>query len=212
MSMLWLLIVPLFLFLLIQSDSCMQKRRAQLQYIDDYVFLPAITGKLKAKHPLLHEAQLDLVFWGLRDYFYICNEAQGRMVSMPSQAVDDAWHEFILFSAEYEKFCQNAFGRFLHHTPAEAMRTPTAAQDGIKLAWRLACVKEGIDPKKPAKLPLLFAIDSLVIEGGFNYRLDCKFLTSGYHEFCASDIGCGGGCGGGGCSGGCGGCGGCGGG
>ncbi|NOU22414.1 MAG: hypothetical protein HOO93_11640 [Methyloglobulus sp.] len=117
---------------------------------------------------------------------------------MPSQAVDNAWHEFILFSAEYEKFCQNAFGRFLHHTPAEAMRTPTAAQDGIKLAWKLACVKEGIDPKKPAKLPLLFDIDSLVIEGGFIYRLDCKFLTSGNHEFCASDIGCGGGgCGGG---------------
>ncbi len=30
-----------------------------------------------------------------------------------------------------------AFGRFPHHTPAEAMRTPVDAQDGIKRARRL---------------------------------------------------------------------------
>jgi hypothetical protein len=170
----------------------MQKRSSQLQCIDDYIFHPAITDKLKAKHPFLCDAQLNLIFRGLRDYFYICNEAQGRMVSMPSQVVDDAWHKFMLFSAEYEKFCQNAFGRFLHHTPAKAMRTPTASKDGIKRAWKLACVKEGIDPLMPVKLPLLFDIDSLVFEDGYNYGLVCKFVTSGNYEFGDSDISCGG--------------------
>jgi hypothetical protein len=79
---------------------------------------------------------------------------------MPSQVVDDAWHEFILFTRQYQQFCERGLGRFLHHTPAEAMRSPTDAQDGIKRAWRLACQRDGIDPKAPQSLPLLFALDA----------------------------------------------------
>jgi hypothetical protein len=118
-----------------------------------------------------------------------------RFVSMPSQVVDDAWHAFILFTRGYQSFCQRAFGRFLHHTPAEAMRSQTQAQDGIRRAWRLACLREGIDPGRPERLPLLFAIDGLLgIPNGFRYDLVCQpgAANSGY---CASDIGCGGGCG-----------------
>jgi hypothetical protein len=120
------------------------------------------------------------------------------MVAMPSQVVDDAWHEFILFTRQYARFCRGAFGRFLHHTPAEAMRSPTQASDGIKRTWRLACAREGIDPRKPQRLPRLFAMDAaLLIAGGFIYQLDC--LATGRDGaagtgFCASDIGCGGGC------------------
>lgn len=29
--------------------------------------------------------------------------------------MDDAWHEFILRTSDYEDFCEKAFGRFLHH-------------------------------------------------------------------------------------------------
>jgi hypothetical protein len=176
------------------------KQRKQLKFIEDYAFHSAIKEKLKKQHPLLPDAQLDLVFKALRDYFHICNKARGKMVSMPSQAVDDAWHEFILFSKYYEDFCQRALGRFLHHTPAEVMPTPTSAQDGIKRAWRLACAKEEINPKKPNKLPLLFAIDSQVnIDGGFIYKLDCMAQAANGNAYCASHIGgCGGGFGGGG--------------
>jgi len=134
---------------------------------------------------------------------------------MPSQVVDDAWHEFILFTRSYERFCQQAYGKFLHHTPAEAMRSPTSAQDGIKRAWRLACLKEKIHPKTPTRLPLLFALDAeLAIANGFIYSLNC---IPGSGSYCVNNIGCGGGCSAGcgadgnscssdgGCSGGCGG-------
>lgn len=194
------------------------RQAAQLSHIQRYRFHPAIRQKLKNKHPSLTEPQLDSVFQALRDYFYCCNRAKRRMVSMPSQVVDDAWHEFILFTRSYGQFCQQAFGRFLHHTPAEAMATPTLAQDGIKRAWRLACVREKLNPKTPAYLPLLFAIDAqLGISNGFIYNLRCRPGDNGY---CASHIGCGGGCSGdgggdasadsgcssdGGCGGGCGG-------
>lgn len=116
---------------------------------------------------------------------------------MPSQIADDAWHEFILSTRFYSIFCKKALGHFLHHTPTEAMNSPTSAQQGIKRTWRLACVKDAINPKHPRTLPLLFAIDSqLSIENSFIYHLDCiteqnKGNTDGY---CASHIACASGC------------------
>jgi len=143
---------------------------------------------------------------------------------MPSQAVDVAWHEFILFTRAYQAYCARAIGRFLHHTPTEAMKTPTLAQEGIRRAWRLACAKEGIAPAAPTRLPLLFAIDGLLaIEDGYRYSLDCRDKSSPLYGdgYCAGHIGCASGCGGdsgcssdaggdgggdgGGCGGGCGG-------
>lgn len=32
--------------------------------------------------------------------------------------IDEMWHNFILFTNEYEKFCLENFGRFIHHVPS----------------------------------------------------------------------------------------------
>lgn len=178
--------------------------------IDTFRFPSTITEKIIEKYPHLNEQDASQVIGGLREYFHLCNIAGRRMVSMPSQAVDVAWHEFILFTRQYEHFCNKALGRFLHHTPAEAMRSPTIAQSGIKTAWKVSCFRENIQSKSAHKLPLLFAMDAkLNIPDGFKYSLNCK--APGGHDYCAGHIGCGSGCGGGcagdssGCGGGCGG-------
>ena len=180
----------------IYKSSAKKKR---LTFIDTYAFHSAIKEKVMKKYPHLSNDEAKFVLEGLRDYFLFCVRAEKRMVSMPSQAVDVAWHEFILFTRSYESFCKKAFGYFLHHTPTEAMKSPTIANDGIKRAWRLACAKEKIDAQNPTKLPLLFALDGLLnIPDGFRYSLDCKDQSSPNfgNEYCASHIGCGGGCGG----------------
>lgn len=194
-----------------------RRRRARELFIDGYVFPPGIRGRVRKRYPHLTDEHLDLVFGALREYFHLCRKAGARMLAMPSQVVDAAWHEFILFTRNYEHFCRGGLGRFLHHTPAEAMRTPTEAGEGIKRTWRLACLRAGIDPAKATALPPLFAIDSqLAIADGFRYELDCTralAAAQGAAVYCGTHIGCGGGCGsgcsGGGCSsGGDGGCGG----
>jgi hypothetical protein len=170
-------------------------RRQRTAFIDGYVFPATLPDKLRKKYPHLTQDQTDLAMDALREYFQLCNQAGRRMVAMPSQAVDAAWHEFILFTRNYQSFCRRGLGRFLHHTPAEAMRTPTQAQEGIKRAWRLACFREGIDPKTPTRLPLLFALDAeLNISNGFRYVLNCQGAAD--PPYCAGSIGCGGGCGG----------------
>jgi hypothetical protein len=181
-------------------------RQGRESFIRKYPYVRFLDARLAKRRPELSPEQRAEVLAGLEEYFQVCRQAGRRMVAMPSQVVDDAWHEFILFTRHYENFCRNAFGRFLHHTPAEAMSSPTQASHGIKRAWRLACAREKINPKDPHRLPGLFALDAkLSIAGGFIYQLDCMASyanTAQGTTFCASHIGCGGsgGCGGG-CSG-----------
>lgn len=185
--------------------------------IRTYVFPEGIKEKVRNIYPHLSDQDLTTVMRGLREYFHVINLAgKNHMVAMPSQVVDVAWHEFILFTKEYAYFCNKAFRRFIHHTPAEAMKTKTDAQAGIKRAWRISCFREGINPLSPAKLPLLFAIDArLSIEDGFTYELNCQKASDGSGQtgcggYCATHIGCSSGCSGsagdGGCTGGSSGC------
>lgn len=185
-----------------------RRRTAREQFINDYRFPSGVRQRVLKRYPHLTDDQLDLVFRALRDYFHLCRKARRRLLAMPSQVVDVAWHEFILFTRNYQAFCSRSLGRFLHHTPSEAMADRTVATDGIKRTWRLACLREGIDPKAATAVPLLFAIDGrLGIEDGFHYVLNCAHMVAAANSnsFCASHIGCGGGCGGGcagsGCSG-----------
>ena len=93
---------------------------------------------------------------------------------MPSQVVDDLWHEFILFTRDYGAFCQRAFGQFLHHTPAVKLGGERGDNEGLRRVWWYCCLEENINPRKPTRLPLLFALDAkLGIANGFVYRLDC---------------------------------------
>lgn len=181
----------------------------QDRFIRNFIFPVKINEMVLKTYPHLSDDDMKLVIYGLKEYFIVCNRANNKMVSMPSQVIDVAWHEFILFTKQYDSFCKKALGRFLHHNPAEAMNSPTDAQEGIKLAWKIACFREKINPKNPSKLPLIFAIDvKLNIPDGFKYELNCKNSdgnpnNTGTSSYCATHINCsscGSGCGGGGCT------------
>lgn len=178
------------------------RQRARARFVADFRFPAGLARKVRERYPHLSDAQADMVVRELRTFFQVALAAQGRMVSMPSQVVDVAWHEFILFTKGYRLFCRRGLGRFLDHTPAEYMARPQAARQGLRRTWLQACRLDGINPRKPERLPLLFALDGLLlIPDGFRYALDCMGPdgTRSGDAYCASDIGCGGG--GGGCSG-----------
>lgn len=187
-----LLAVAAFMVQRVRRRHALQSR---LDAIRTHPFPQSVRMKFRDARPDLDSAQEHRVFEGLRDYFILCAQARGRFVAMPSQVADDAWHACILHTRYYQDFCDKAFGRFLHHTPAEAMSTQTLATEGIQRAWRLACALERINSKQPDRLPRLFALDgALNIPNGFRYDTRC---TPGSGNYCASHIGCGSGCGGG---------------
>jgi hypothetical protein len=164
-------------------------------FLVGYTFPEGVARRLRRRHPQLTHAEAGVVLESLRDWFRIAQDAGRRPLSMPSRIVDDAWHELILDTRAYRELCRAALGRHFDHVPAEAMRTPVQAQEGIRRAWRLACALEHIDPRAPDRLPRLFALDAqLAIPGGFVYAVDCADGRCAPH--CASAIGCASGCGG----------------
>lgn len=169
-----------------------EKLRARRRFVQMFAVPLPLRRKLHGHYPGLTAAQEELVVEALRDYFRIALEAQRRLVAMPSKAVDALWHEFILSTHEYHAFCRKAFGFYLHHVPNEAMANPGNASQSLKRCWRIACGLEGIDPKRPDRLPRLFRVDAeLGIADGYRYQLDCSNPhRAGNNPYCGSHIGC----------------------
>lgn len=60
---------------------------------------------------------------------------------MPSRAVDEAWHGLILCTVRYHAFCEQAYGRFMHHTPVGGAPAHLAArQDPMDVQLRRTVV------------------------------------------------------------------------
>lgn len=174
------LVVVLLLFALLALALWQRQRALRRQaYIRHFELPRGLFEKLRKHHPALSLKDCQLVAQALRQFF-LANLKSGRAtVAMPSQVVDDLWHEFILYTRNYEVFCQRAFGRFLHHTPAVVLGPQRDVNAGLRRCFWHVCREENIDPRQPTRLPLLFAIDAkLQVAGGFHYTADCERLRA----------------------------------
>lgn len=150
-------------------------RSRREQHIRSYMFPRGLFEKFAATRPGLDLKQQQLVARGLRQFFLAYLKSGCQRVAMPSQVVDDLWHEFILFTRDYATFCQLAFGHFLHHTPAVKLGAARQDNAGLRRVWWYCCLEENINPRKPTRMPLLFVLDrKLGIADGFVYDLDCR--------------------------------------
>jgi hypothetical protein len=103
-----------------------------------------------------------LVETGLRQWLCCCAAAlvDDQIIAMPSHAVDEAWHGFILCTAQYQKFCAKAYGRFLHHRPVDGEPAGPPAEsvdDQLRrtiVAWALVA--------RPGEECVLWDLDSRV--------------------------------------------------
>lgn len=109
----------------------------------------------------------ELVDAGLRQWLRCAGAAlrDDQVIGMPSRAVDEAWHGFILCTARYAAFCDAAYGRFLHHHPEGG--APEGASGGdaddqlgrTVVAWSLverpgeACVLWDLDARVGVEEP-----------------------------------------------------------
>lgn len=150
--------------------------RRRIAFIDAYEWPAGLIEKMSVRHPAFTPSDKVLVSKGLKQFFRAYLRSGRQYVAMPSQAADDLWHEFILYTRSYDEFCKKAFGRFLHHTPAAVLAPEQKrSNEGLRRVWWQCCRETNIDPVKPAMLPLLFALDQkLNVEKGFIYHPDCK--------------------------------------
>ncbi|BAT59499.1 hypothetical protein GJW-30_1_02032 [Variibacter gotjawalensis] len=151
---------------------------ARENFLRDYTWPPGLLDKLAVHYPSFTRKETALVAQGLRQFFLAYLHGGRRYVAMPSQVADELWHEFILYTRAYAAFCEGAFGGFLHHTPAVALRLGQKVDNtGLRRVWRYCCREEGINAHNPSRLPLLFALDTkLKIPNGYYYHPQCDAL------------------------------------
>ncbi len=62
----------------------------------------------------------EALFTEVKRYLVLNDVDRSRTWKMYSLRVDEAWHQFVLFTVEYAAFCRRYFGRYLHHAPSNA--------------------------------------------------------------------------------------------
>lgn len=161
------------------------------QFIRESRFPSVLFTKLCEAYPQLSRSDADLVLRGLRQFFLAHLRSDRKFVAMPSKLADEAWHAFILHTRAYEDWCNAAFGKLMHHTPAEVLGKDPKRNDGLRRAWYWSCKEESINPRSPSRLPLLFALDKkYAIAGGFAYVPDCRDIDrqSGSDAYCGTSF------------------------
>lgn len=71
----------------------------------------------------LSRSEAETLFLDTKRFLYLC--ATAAVGYVPPPKVDAGWHEFILFTADYEAFCFDFFGHFVHHEPRRLGDTST---------------------------------------------------------------------------------------
>jgi hypothetical protein len=82
-------------------------------------------------------------FTELKKYLWL-SALTGRPLPMTSRAIDDVWHQFILFTVEYHRFCDRFFGYYMHHSP-NLPRAPEP-EDGSMVKEFFRLYKENFGP------------------------------------------------------------------
>ena len=79
------------------------------------IFKSNVRKRLLEQHPNWNENEYQWRFFELKRYFVM--NSLLKSVPMFSEAVDEVWHEMLMFTKDYEKFSQKFYGEFLHHMP-----------------------------------------------------------------------------------------------
>ena len=198
-----------------------QRRKRQLQFIQQYAFKRAYTQAIRPQFPEATEADFLLAEDALRQYFVMHWKAPLETLFMPSRLADALWHEFLLDTRRYQHFCEQAFGPFFHHIPSESTQDSGTNLRRLYLrkTWNVAVASVPLMAPKVVLIggvPLLFALDAhaRLTEGYIYDASDFAYWHRMMRQNDSDGGGGGGGCGGsggdsssgdGGCGGGCGG-------
>ena len=94
-------------------------------------FVPDFEGALAYDAPYLVEKLLKdsiartedearALFREVKRYFVLTSVESSKTFEMSSLLIDQAWHEFVLFTSSYTSYCRRFFGHYLPHAPANA--------------------------------------------------------------------------------------------
>ena len=81
---------------------------------------PYLIEKLMKNSIVDTAEEAEALFREVKRYLVLCDGDDNRVWNMYSLRVDEAWHQFILFTRQYIDFCERYFGRYVPHNPSNA--------------------------------------------------------------------------------------------
>ncbi|OBF96218.1 hypothetical protein A5790_05910 [Mycobacterium sp. 852002-51152_SCH6134967] len=92
---------------------------------------PYVIDRLVRDRVVATRASAEQLFNEAKKYLVLSAATPDKSFDMSSAMVDEAWHAFVLFTAEYTDFSQRYFGSYVHHAPAGERGGPeTTILDG----------------------------------------------------------------------------------
>lgn len=75
-----------------------------------------VVDRFLAMYNIQHEEAVKIFDETLK-WLWLGNKIEGVFIDDSTLIIDEMWHNFILFTQDYENFCLSNFGRYLHHQP-----------------------------------------------------------------------------------------------
>jgi hypothetical protein len=112
----------------IKDDVSLTAQQAELVSAIEEYDLWFVAERLETKGVLTPHLINECII-EFKKYMALCGLGY-KDLSVISPEIDEVWHNFILFTREYNKFCESVFGKFIHHTPSTS-RNPMAFDNGM---------------------------------------------------------------------------------
>jgi hypothetical protein len=95
---------------------------------------PKIVSSIQRKQGVT-QTEANGIFADTKRFLYLCAHG-GDGPYAPTRTIDGGWHEFMMYSRDYDGFCYEVLGRKVHHVPNEPnMETaPTSSVRTLKSA------------------------------------------------------------------------------
>jgi len=77
------------------------------------------------------EEEAQDIFQETKKFLYVC-QADGIFIPDDLLILDEMWHNFILFTREYQAFCNRHFNRYFHHLPASKKEKEEQARKNLQ--------------------------------------------------------------------------------
>ncbi len=113
--------------------SAIDNVRSIFERMNDYQN-PFLLNKMQAELAL-NPMEAKVLFEDVKKFLALSVGA--KQPFSPPHLVDEGWHLFILFTKDYEVFCKEYFGYFVHHVPEDPFAT-TKDYESIPRTYRVA--------------------------------------------------------------------------
>lgn len=108
-------------YLGVYSEESFRRLAARVETAMPPAYHQQLKQRVLQRYPRFSDAQFEWALFELKRYFLMNLVLRGA--PMFSETCDDVWHEMLMFTREYQAFCERIAGVTIHHTPY-AERTP----------------------------------------------------------------------------------------